>query len=60
MAEDVRIVKLDSVGGIFLWLCRACTKARRAKGSTVLEQRKNPFPRPCDDCEWRKKHPEAA
>lgn len=57
MADQVRIVKLDSVGGIFLWLCRSCTGERKKKGATVLEQRKPPFPVPCQDCEWKKAHP---
>lgn len=53
--NDVRIVKLDLVGGIFMWLCRKCEAAREKKGQLVLERRPMPAPQECDDCKHKRR-----
>lgn len=55
MGNDVRIVKLDLVGGIFMWLCRKCEDKRIKKGQLVLERRPLPHAQPCQDCEHNKR-----
>ena len=50
----VMIVKIDAVGGIFLWLC-AKHEAKRAKSYPVLERRRPVSPVECDDCRAEKR-----
>lgn len=45
----VMIIKLDAVGGIFLWLCKK-HEAKRAKKWPVLERRRPVSPLECQDC----------
>lgn len=51
MADDVRIVKLDTVGGLWMWLCKK-HKAKREKKWPVLEERQPPGAIECDDCRF--------
>lgn len=55
MGNEVRIVKLDVVGGIFLWLCGKCEAKREKKGQAVLERRPLPNQQPCQDCVHNKR-----
>lgn len=49
MADEVAIVKLDAVGGLWMWLCAKHEKKREKKWG-VLERRRPPGKIECDDC----------
>lgn len=53
--SDVRIVKLDILGGLFMWLCRKCEASRVKKGQIVLERRPLPHSQECQDCKHKRR-----
>lgn len=51
----VKIQKLEKSG--WVWLCEPCLAKRLSLGDSHLETRRPTFPLACQDCTFRKEHP---